>query len=124
MEPDMRAVPVPVGREVLFRVFSRFENALKEAGFFERGRNDEPKISWDKFAIECLGVPFFMTEKLPPVLSEKPPSSQIVEGASLIWRTTDPPETIEELFVQFGRGAASKGLAPMDRLTRPRRHRK
>jgi hypothetical protein len=90
----MRAVPVPVGGEVLFRVFSRFEYALKEAGFFERGRNDEPKISWDKFATECLGVPFFnrvMTEKLAPVLSEKPPSRQIVEGTSLIWRATDPP---------------------------------
>lgn len=97
----MRAVPVPIGGQVLFRVFSRFEYALKEAGFFERGRNDEPKVSWDKSAKECLGVPFLnrvTRETLAPVLLERPPSRQVVGGGSLIWRATYPPETIEELF--------------------------
>jgi hypothetical protein len=77
VKPDTSAVPVPVGGEVLSRVFSRLEYALKEAGFFERGRNDEPKVSWDEFAKECLGVAFLdrvTREKLSPVLLEKPPS--------------------------------------------------
>jgi hypothetical protein len=106
MRINLRATIAPAGGEKLFRIFSRFEYALKESGFVEKGDGAEPKVCWDKFANECLGGEFFRKvseDGLAPILLANPPKKQIVTGKSLDWRSVDSPKGVAELFAAVRR---------------------
>ncbi len=63
-----------------FAVFSRFECALKRAGFLKRGRKDAAEADWDKFAQELDGRSGnrFLDRVPDSELRKKPPKRQIV----------------------------------------------
>ncbi|MBF0267560.1 MAG: hypothetical protein HQL44_03095 [Alphaproteobacteria bacterium] len=85
-----------------FAVFSRFEFALKQAGYLEShvdGKNAEP--GWDCFARNLTDT-FFQTVKesdSAKVLFDKPPKKQIVQGNSIDWKVGRDIIDIKELFL-------------------------
>ncbi len=102
-EIDMTAAnKLPTRGEELFRIFSRFEYALKEIGYAAPGkRNDEVEVSWDQFVTDRLGHGFFqrvIDEEIAPTISSNPPKRQVVDGQTLEWRHTAPPKSAQDLF--------------------------
>ena len=90
----------------LFALFSRFEFALKRAGYTIKGQQDAQPC-WDTLAGR-LGEPFFKAVLALPeasTLIQHPPRKQIVrEDGSLGWKPEPPafptqPDSIHRLFV-------------------------
>lgn len=87
----------------LFAVLSRFECALKRAGYCEP--TEEAKPSWNAFA-ERLGKPFF--EKISAshqadTLLLSPPKKQIQVNRRLDWAGSNRPANVHEVFVMVRR---------------------
>ena len=90
---------LPKRGEELFRIFARFEFALKEAGF-ATNKHDTVEIHWDKFANDSLGATFFdkvKSQKIAETILEKPPSKQIILNGNIDWQPTLPPTNIQSL---------------------------
>ncbi len=79
-----------------FRIFSRFEFALKANGFVRRN-ND---ANWDAFANQ-LGSDFYRKmriDNVAPTLLTSPPSAQDYSAGYLVWVDSFPPENVQDLF--------------------------
>lgn len=82
---------LPPGTEAFFKVFSRFEFALKESGHVRAvGDGNDAQASWDDFAAkldDTLGKGVFFdyvrTSGQAPTLLERPPKKQVCHGQSL-----------------------------------------
>ncbi len=75
-----------------FGVFSRFEFALKENGYWRSGRSAAAEPNWDKFAGEIAnsfqqGQSAEVAAALTYLVNE-PPMRQIIENNSVSWRPT------------------------------------
>ena len=73
-----------------FAVFSRFEFALKESGYWKTGHNAAAEPNWDKFAADVSnsfqnGQSAEVAQAVTYLLNE-PPMRQIIENNSLNWR--------------------------------------
>lgn len=84
-----------------FVFFSRFEYALKRAGFLQDKSDDALAMpAWDSFA-NCLGSKFFeelkASNSIETILSA-PPSKQIVKDNKVSWRKVDKTASIQDLF--------------------------
>ena len=68
-----------------FKLFARYEFALKDMGYINVGRNDEPNPAWDRFANE-IGEQLFSTdqdtikESIDYILSSPPKRQVVIEG--------------------------------------------
>lgn len=95
---------VPQGACEFFRVFARFEFALKENGFAKKN-GTSVKIRWKKFANE-LGCEFFDKIKngeVAPTLLADPPQRQVIEANNLVWRIVPGPSDVKELLFAVAR---------------------
>lgn len=82
-----------------FRIFSRFEFALKANGFV-RSRNDAPEANWDDFA-NRLGSEFYTkirNDNVAPTLLTSPPKAQDYTAGYLVWRDRSQPQNVQDLF--------------------------
>ena len=73
-----------------FKLFARYEFALKDAGYINPGRNDKPNPDWDRFANE-IGVALFKADETPVRTSidyilNSPPNRQVVIDGIAQWR--------------------------------------
>ncbi len=88
-----------------FKLFSRFEFALKKAGYL-RVRAGRISAHWDKFASD-IGVRFFDVVKeihVADTIIQQPPNKQVVdEGGELGWKACKSPENTVGLFVAIRR---------------------
>ena len=92
---------LPPRADELFRIFSRFEFALKMAGLAKM-RGTMIVVKWDEFA-ECdaVGEPFIdklRREGVCPLLFDKPPQTEIITDNRYDFEDVDPPTTAKELF--------------------------
>jgi len=92
---------LPPRADDLFRIFARFEFALKMAGLAKM-RGSMVVVKWDEFA-ECkvVGEPFvdkLRQEGVCPLLFAKPPQTEIVSDGRYDFEVVDPPTTATELF--------------------------
>jgi hypothetical protein len=85
----------------LFRVMMRLEFALKDVGFFTRGRRSLAEVDWVRFANDQLSADFWQRIKLAgevQVLIKTPPRKQIVDKSGhLIWQDRGKVVSIQEL---------------------------
>ncbi|NKK01234.1 hypothetical protein GFL63_21000 [Rhizobium leguminosarum bv. viciae] len=86
----------------LFRIFARFEFALKMAGYAEM-KKDKLDIAWDKFAnSKPIGVPFLRyvrEHKICPTILNAPPKSDLMEnGRYGFEQNAKQPQSVQELF--------------------------
>ena len=88
-----------------FRMFARFEYALKKAKYI-RARAGMVAAHWDKFAND-LGTAFFervKEEALADTILQSPPNKQGVdESGELVWEVCKQPENTVALFVAIRR---------------------
>lgn len=90
---------LPKSAVALFAVFSRFECALKRAGFHYGDGDANPH--WDNFA-NSLGNDFFRQIRdsgRAPLFFNTPPKKQIVQGGTLDWQDAAVPSNSRGLFV-------------------------
>lgn len=82
----------------MFRVFARFEYALKAADFFFEDRYGNAKPDWKKFAKVDEVIRLFenpQDQELAEAIkymNEHPPKKQVIENGVLAW-SEDPPNT-------------------------------
>lgn len=99
---DMTAASrLPPKGEELFRVFTRFEYALKEIGYAEPARNNDINVLWDRFVNDHLGPQFFKLVRetqIASTLLERPPSRQVIQNGVLNWEKSTPPSSTQDLF--------------------------
>ncbi len=105
---DLKATRnLPRKANKLFRIYARFEFALKENGFIRAGYKDEVIVCWDLFANKCLGKDFFVqiqNNQIAPKLLNIPPSKQILIEGKLEWdKNPQPPTDIQSLLVAVRR---------------------
>ena len=85
----------------LFKVMMRLEFALKDVGFFVRGRRAVAEVDWVRFANEQLGQDFWREIKLADkvqVLIQTPPKKQVVdERGNLSWQERGEVVSVQEL---------------------------
>lgn len=82
-----------------FSAFSRFEFALKRAGYLRN--KDVAEADWDKFA-DSLGAPFLEEvrgAKCAEELLRQPPGKPIRDGAQVDWREARPVTDVRGLFI-------------------------
>lgn len=83
----------------LFAVFSRFEYALKEAGYYRAGRNNAAEPDWERFGQEITQE--FERRLAGEVadavayLKQEPPSRQVVQHGTLNWQALVLPNAAE-----------------------------
>lgn len=100
MEVHALLEKLPAGSVELFALMSRVEFALKENGWGRAGRDDAVEVHWDFYANEGLGRGFLLhvrRTKICPTLLARPPSLQVLRGASLDWEGTAPPKSVQDL---------------------------
>ncbi|WP_217574797.1 hypothetical protein [Mesorhizobium sp. GbtcB19] len=104
---DLKAAnTLPPRGDELLHVFTRFEYALKDAGFGRAGSKNAVEADWDRFASKELKKPFFAAvaaKGLAPTLMANPPSRQILQGSTLAWETVTPPANVTDLLVAVRR---------------------
>lgn len=105
-EPEPSGAVIAADLEVkFFKLFSRFEFALKKAGYL-RVRAGRISAHWDKFASD-LGAQFFdavIENQVADTIIQQPPNKQVVdEGSELGWKACKPPENTVDLFVAVRR---------------------
>lgn len=100
-EIDMTAAnDVPEGAHEFFRIFSRFEYALKACGFAKANKGDVIGVKWQELAKE-LDEPFFdrvQDRGLAPTILAEPPQQQVKSKDGLGWHPEKPPASVQELF--------------------------
>jgi hypothetical protein len=93
-----RAKNLPTGAEWFFKIFSRFEFALKESGYLREGRY--ASANWHTFARDLTNA--FFTEvcesRKASTLLRNPPKTQKVRQGSLEFEPTTLPTNTQELF--------------------------
>lgn len=90
--PDPAPPPASAAAVALFAYFSRFEFALKEAGYLFAGRSSRAQPDWQRFArLPAVAAVFGRLKRDEQVLLliETPPREQILQGGMMDWR--DPP---------------------------------
>jgi hypothetical protein len=83
----------------MFRVFARFEYALKAAGFHIGNENEEAKPDWRSFA-ESVPDAFknLQNEDLKEsirYIKAHPPKKQVIQGGNLAWSDVVPATNLE-----------------------------
>ena len=93
---------LPSRSDELFRIFARFEFALKMAGFHNQQCNGI-EVTWDSFSNDVpLGKAFFQhiyKQGVCPTLMQYPPKSETIESGQ--WGFSDEtnaPKSSQELF--------------------------
>ncbi len=92
---------IPVRGNELFRVFARFEFALKDAGYFKTGSKNAVEADWDSFANKCLGVDFYNQLKVSgdfSIIFDVPLGKQIVNEDGVGWDKAKLPADVQSLF--------------------------
>jgi hypothetical protein len=82
-----------------FSAFSRFEYALKRAGYLRN--EDIAEADWDKFA-GSLGAPFLeeiRASKCADEMLARPPGKPIRNGNHIQWRDAPPVTNVQSLFI-------------------------
>jgi len=103
MAVDLTAAnALPRQANKLFRIFARFEFALKMAGYAEmkKGKLD---IAWDRFAnSEPIGGTFLSyvrEHNICPTILNAPPKADFIEnGLYGFEQNAEPPQSVQELF--------------------------
>lgn len=87
-----------------FKLFARYEFALKERGYFQADKSGNIIVDWDRFANEVVGKNF-KSELGALALSaeyilDQPPKKQVADGGKIIW--ADVPATDKSVQILFG----------------------
>ena len=102
MAVDLRAAnQLPPRSDEFFRIFARFEFALKMAGYCQL-QKDKVEIDWDGFANNPrMGKPFFeiaMTSSLcPTILTDPPKAETISNGQWGFASSAEKPASVQDL---------------------------
>jgi hypothetical protein len=87
------------GDAEFFRAFARLEYALKEIGYFQKGRSDAAEPAREKFGKSIEGDLIKDGQGDPDIelLIKEPPRRQIVKGNKLCWQKLRPARNNQEL---------------------------
>lgn len=102
MSVDLKAAnQLPPRSDELFRIFARFEFALKMAGYC-RPQGDKVEIDWDRFANNPnMGKPFFKfaiaSNICPTMLSDPPKAETISEGRWGFASSAAKPNSVQDM---------------------------
>ncbi|KAB2684399.1 hypothetical protein [Brucella tritici] len=93
---------LPPRADELFRIFARFEFALKMAGYAKMDHG-MVKICWDDFAkSDAIGDKFFRevdgSKTLPLLMNDPPKADRILDGRYGFEDRAQPPKCVIELF--------------------------
>ena len=87
-----------------FKLFARYEFALKERGYFQADRSGNILVDWDRFANEVVGKNFKAELGVLALSAEyildQPPKKQVADGGKIIW--ADVPATEKSVQILFG----------------------
>ncbi len=91
VRPIIQRARQPLDAGEFFQVFSRFEYALKRAGYLRAGRDAEPIVRWPRFAraMERRYETDDHSENFrshAQYLLDEPPQRQIVQDGQLAWK--------------------------------------
>lgn len=86
----------------LFKIFARFEFALKMAGYAAMSRG-KVEVAWDRFANSAPLGPFFFDQvrqlNVCPTLLDSPPKADLIDNGQYGFQPhATPPGSAQELF--------------------------
>lgn len=91
-----------------FKLFARYEFALKDIGYITPGRNNEPNPAWDYFANE-IGKALFATDQesvldsIEYILTSPPKRQVVIEGIAQWQVVSNDDRSPQALFAHIRR---------------------